>query len=161
MNIKMNEEPIVPVKAVMGLLKENTNQRNEALAQNGYDKRKIQTLTKSHIETLSRLVKYEGMSIIEEVFDYALKNGIFINCSSKIVEVKTKIVFTTKANVKKAHYTIYNTFLESVNEKNGSEPKYYVGNFLISQFADKFKSLLHNSVKEGHTYKNIEDYFNL
>lgn len=91
-----------------------------------------------HIKTLARLLKYEGKQILDEMFDYAVNTGMFLKCSSSVVNLKTKVdIYVPKHKVKTmqyAHYTIYDNYYKSAKEND--EPIYYLGNFLITEFKE-------------------------
>ena len=140
---------------------ENTKKFNEPIGSIYYEKMKNKELCCKYFETIGRLIKYEGMNIFEEVFQFAIKNEVSVFCSSAILGVKSKICYTTHQNVRKAHYSIDNHYLFPVNDEIGFLPVKYKGKFLIKQFETKFRSLLHTEVKEGYSYEKIEDYFNI
>jgi hypothetical protein len=90
-----------------------------------------------HIHTLGRLAKYEGAEILEEMFAYAVKSGMFIKCNSAVVGVKTRVArYFPKHKVKVeqyAHYTNYDNYLQRA-ETADEAPIYYEGNFLIKSY---------------------------
>lgn len=147
----------VPLGAVMGLLKQNTAERNSASTQLHYAEIKIRESKEGHFATLGRLVKYEGLPIIEEALDYAKKSGLFVECESKWVGVKTVVKnYTTKSGkTQLAHYTIYDKFLEYV-KKGDEQPKSYKGYFLYTAFAERLEQYRNNSVQ---SFKRVADLF--
>jgi hypothetical protein len=72
----------VPVAPVMGLLRENTAQRDYAESKLAHANSKIKELNALHIAALARLMKYEGDAILLEVYNFAVENGMFINCEN-------------------------------------------------------------------------------
>jgi hypothetical protein len=157
----INEEPKtktpVPLGIVCGLLHKHTEQRNHAEISLHYANIQIRESKEGHIATLGRIVKYEGLPIIDEALEYAKTAGLFIPCNSKFVDIKTIVGnYTTKAGkTYKAHFTNHNKFLEKC-KKGDEEPKYYNGYFLYKTYADKFEPYRNNSVK---SFNKIEDLF--
>lgn len=147
----------VPLAAVMARLGDNTYQRNDALHKLQYANIKIRESKEGHVATLGRLYKYEGQPIIEEVLEYAKTAGMFITCDSKFVGVKTRVGdYTTKAGkVFKAHFSIYNNYLEKCKTPD-EEPKNYKGNFLYQTYAEHLEQHLNQSVQ---SFNKIEDLF--
>lgn len=94
------------IGAVMKLLKTNTTQRN--IYNNGLQNAntKIRDSKELHFATLGRLVKYEGMSIIEEALEYAKNAGLFFECESKYIGVLTGYVHILTSEVKYQLHTI-------------------------------------------------------
>jgi hypothetical protein len=144
----------VPIGAIMSALHGKT----VALR---YQETKSRELTGLHIQTLGRLVKYEGQSAINEAFDYMVEGGAFIKVNSRLIGVKTHVAdYKTKSGkIIKAHYTHNNHYLETA-KKGDLEPKYYEGNFHIKEFAEQFRSLLRRA-DEKSDWKTITDFFNL
>ena len=150
-------ERVVPIGAVMARLATNTAERNASAMGLHYANIKIRESKDGHIATLGRLVKYEGVPIIDEVLEYAKSAGIFIGCESKHIGVMTKIIPYTnkKGKTAPAHYTIYDKFLEMV--KVGDEqPKSYRGFFLYKTYAEQFDKYLDKSVQ---SFIKIDDLF--
>jgi len=148
----------VPLAAVMARLHDNTYQRNEAEYQLQYANIKIRESKEGHVATLGRLFKYEGQPIIDEALEYASTAGMFITCDSKYVGVKTRVGdYTTKAGkVFKAHFTIYNSFLEKCKNPD-EEPKDYKGHFLYKTYAEQLEKYRNHSVQ---SFITLEDLFN-
>jgi hypothetical protein len=90
-----------------------------------------------------------------------IQNGAFIKLDSKILGVKSHIgdYKTKKGKIIKAHYTHYDHYLETATEDD-LEPKHYVGNFLVKEFAEILHQYLRlPTEKDTHEYKTIQDYF--
>jgi hypothetical protein len=160
MNAQLNNEEQpkqVPLGAVMAKLATNTAQRNGAEGALHYAEIKIRESKEGHIATLGRLVKYEGLPIIEEALDYAKTAGLFVDCDSKWVGVKTVIQnYTTKSGkTQLAHHTTYGKFLEYV-KKGDEQPKSYKGYFLYKTYAEHLEQYRNNSVQ---SFKRINDLF--
>jgi hypothetical protein len=153
--LKKDDQP--PLGAVMAKLAKNTVQRNNAESALNYAEIKIRASKEGHIATLGRLVKYEGLPIIEEALDYAKSAGMFVKCDSKCIGVKTYLFPYTNKNGKSApaHFSIYDTFLEMAKEGD-QEPKYYKGNFLYKTYAEQFEKYRNNSVQ---SFVKINDLF--
>ena len=147
----------VPIGAVMAKLHTNTHQRNCAENALHYAEIKIRESKEGHFATLGRLVKYEGLPIIEEALDYASKSGLFVECESKWVGVKTIVKnYTTKSGkTQLAHHTIYDKFLEYV-KKGDEQPKSYKGYFLYKTYAEQLEQYRNNSVQ---SFKRVADLF--
>jgi len=147
----------VPLGVVCGLLHKHTEQRNNAEISLHYAKIQIRESKEGHIATLGRIVKYEGLPIIEEALEYAKCAGLFIPCNSKFVDTKTTVGdYTTKAGkTYKAHFTGNKKFLEKCKEGD-EEPKYYDGYFLYKTYADILEQYRNNSVK---SFNKIDDLF--
>jgi hypothetical protein len=147
----------VPIGVVCGLLHKNTQQRNNAQVSLHYANIQIRESKEGHIATLGRIVKYEGLPIIEEALQYAKNAGIFVPCNSKFVDTKTTVGdYTTKAGkTYKAHFTGNKKFLEKCKEGD-EEPKYYNGYFLYKTYADILEQYRNNSVQ---SFNKIEDLF--
>ena len=111
----------------------------------------------TQIETYGRLYKYEGKPIIEETLAYAEENGLFIQCDSKFIGLKTKISPVVKGKKEfLAHLTHYNKFLKKAQD--GDVPESYNGNFLYKSFKPQFDALLKKNPK---SFTCLEDLFNL
>jgi hypothetical protein len=110
-----------------------------------------------HIATLGRLFKYEGLKIIDEALKYAIKEGLFIYCSSEIVGLKTIIKeYTNKKGIKSlAHYSIYDNFIE-IAKDGDKEPKYYNGNFLYKNYVKEFEKY---RCYDFETFVTLNDLF--
>lgn len=150
-------EPSVRVmKAMIG---KQTRQRDEAKSQLHYAEIKIRESKEGHFATLGRLVKYEGVPIIEEALDYAKTAGLFIACESKFVGVMTQVKpYTNKKGVTSlAHYSIYDKFLEIAKEGD-QEPKSYNGYFLYKNFADHLEQYRNNSVQSFNKVSDLFDF---
>jgi hypothetical protein len=152
------ESKQVPLGAVMSLLGQNTKQRNIANADLHYANKIIRESKEGHFATLGRIVKYEGLPIIEEALEYARTSGLFINCNSKYLNIKTKIepYYNKKGQKSLAHYTIYGSFLEKA--KDGDEPKFYTGNFLYKDYAEHLEQYRNNSVKNFNKLADLFDF---
>jgi len=155
---KLKADPApLEAKMVLGKLGKICEERN-------YAERSLRSTTQNlyksnhkQVETFGRLYKYEGESIIQETLDYAEKNGLFIQCESKIIGVYTKIVTVEKGQkVSQAHFTHYNRNLKKA--KKGDVPESYKGNFLYKEFKSQFDALLKKSPK---SFTRLEDLFKL
>lgn len=153
------EERPVPVGAVMAKLRDNTSQRNDLYWELKGANRKTQTIQEKHIETLGRLLKYEGSSIIEEIYDFAWANSMAVYCNSAVFDIKTTIgeYKNKKGKISMAHYTIYGHYLGSVDQM-GLEPVYYDGNFNIRKYQLVLKERINYAAKN---VSKIEDIFDL
>jgi hypothetical protein len=138
MNTTEEQPKPVPVAAVMSLLRNNTQQRDTASNHLEHANRKLRNEKDLHIATLGRLFKYEGWEIIDEALEYAIKEGLFISCSSEIIGLKTVVKEYTnkKGKTLLAHYSVYGNFIE-IAKDGDKEPKYYNGNFLYKNYVYK------------------------
>ena len=150
-------ETQIPIGAVMKLLKTNTTQRN--IYNDGLHdaNTKIRESKELHFATLGRLVKYEGLSIIEEALEYAKNAGLFFECESKYIGVLSVIrPYTNKrGKISLAHYTHYGHFIRLAKE--GEQPISYIGYFLYKDFANKLQPYRNNAIS---TFSKINDIFN-
>jgi hypothetical protein len=154
----MTEEREIPIAAVLSKLKQNTSQRNElAGALDGANKKNICLKTRVILEK-SRLIKYEGPAIIDEIFEFAVDNSMFVNCYSAIVGCKSEIKpYKLKSGkTVDAHHTIYGHYLGSVKDM-GPEPTYYNGNFMVKTYEDIFKSRLNYGITECSSLESVFD----
>lgn len=145
-----------PLGAVMGMLAENTAQRDNAQANNAYLNGEIRTHISKHMELLGRLSKYENT--IDEAMEYAVSKGLFLSCDSEKIGVLSTIKNYTnkKGKSHKAHFSVYGTYLEKC-KKEGEPPKSYKGNFLYKTYKAQFDALRN----ERTTFDKFEDLFNL
>ena len=145
-----------PLGAVMGLLAENTAQRNSADINNAHLNKKIHEHIDQHMELLGRLSKYENT--IDEAMEYAVSKGFFLSCDSEKIGVLSTIKNYTnkKGKSHKAHFSVYGTYLEKC-KKEGEQPKSYKGNFLYKTYKTQFDALRN----ERTTFDKFEDLFNL
>ena len=147
----------VPIGAVMSLLSNNTQQRNINKMQLDSANNKIRCYKEQHLETLGRLFKYEGTTIIDEAYEYAKSSGMFVATDSvNVGELSTISEYENKSGKKSpAHFTKYGRFIEMAKEGN-TTPKSYKGYFLIKDYDEKLKPLLNYNITE---FKKIEDLF--
>ena len=159
----MNEETPrpVPVGAVMGLLRENTKQRDGYSYELTQSNNKNRSLIDIHVETLGRLIRYEGQSVIEEAFDFMCDHGAFIKLNSQLLDIKTNLrEIVAKGKKRIAHYTHYNHFHSYANE--GDEGKFYEGNFRIGEFKNYLYPMLRrNDEWTPSAFKTIASFFNI
>jgi hypothetical protein len=161
-NANLNEETVAPVRpvpvgAVMGMLRDNTFERNENAYHLSQANDKNRSLIDIHVETLGRLVRYEGQSSIEEAFDFMCESGAFIKLNSQLLNIKTTIVHQiSKGKNRRVHRTHYNHFQSYAADKE--EPKYYDGNFRIGEFKNILYPML-RSVSKPSAFKTIADFF--
>ena len=120
-----------------------------------------------HIHTLGRLAKYEGAEILDEMFAYAVKSGMFVKCNSEVVGVKTRVAkYIPKHKVKVeqyAHYTNYDNYLQRA-ETADEAPIYYEGNFLIKSYEPILRERLMAVKAEWSPFqeiKNVNDLLGL
>ena len=118
----------------MAKLKQNTEQRNDANADNKYLQRKNASLMDTQFKTFGRLVKYEP-SVFQEVLAYAEANGAMLNCESSFVgEFSTIGNYTTKkGKTFKAHFTKYGTYIRKC-ESDDEQPISYKGYFPYTKY---------------------------
>jgi len=147
----------VPIGAVMSLLKNNTTQRDIKSGQLDSANNKIRCFKSQHVETLGRLFKYEGVAIIDEAYEYAKTNGMFVATESvNVGELSVIGVYENKSGKKSpAHFTKYGRFIEMAKEGN-TTPKSYKGYFLMKDYDEKLKPLLNYTITE---FSKIEDLF--
>jgi hypothetical protein len=147
----------VPIGAVMSKLGVNTHQRDIAQNQLHYAQIKIRESKEGHIATLGRLLKYEGLPIIEEALEYAKTAGLFVECESKFVGVTTTIKeYKTKSGKKfLAHFTIYDSYISKVTDGD-DKPKSYKGYFLYKNYAEQLEKYRNNNIT---TFTKINDLF--
>jgi len=147
----------VPLGAVMSKLCVNTQQRDAAQNQLHYAQIKIRESKEGHIATLGRLLKYEGLPIIEEALEYAKTAGLFVECESKFVGVTTTIKeYKTKSGKKfLAHFTIYDSYISKVTDGD-DKPKSYKGYFLYKNYAEQLEKYRNNNIT---TFTKINDLF--
>lgn len=133
-----DEDPPVPVGAVMAKLKENTSQRNDANATNHYLSNRLQSLMNTQFKTFGRLVKYDP-SVFEEVIKYAEDNNVMIHIDSHIIgKYSVMGEYTTKAGKKFiAHYTINGHYIRKAEKDEN--PISYKGYFPYNKFKHLFK----------------------
>jgi hypothetical protein len=119
------------------------------------------------IHTLGRLAKYEGAEILDEMFAYAIKSGMFVKCNSEVVGVKTRVArYFPKHKVKVeqyAHYTNYDNYLQRA-ETADEAPIYYEGNFLIKSYEPILRERLMAVKAEWSPFqeiKNVNDLLGL
>ena len=124
----------IPLGAVMGKLKDNTAQRNNAYERNDFLNRKNASLMDTQFKTFGRLVKYEP-SVFQEVLAYAEKNNAMLNCESSFVgEFSTIGDYTTKkGKTFKAHFTKYGGYLRKC-ESDDETPISYKGYFPYTKY---------------------------
>jgi hypothetical protein len=151
------DKNIVPLGAVMGLLGNNTAQRNNAEFSLQQSQNKVRNQQALHIKTLGRLYQHQGVEIINEVFEYAKQEGIFIPCDSEKIGILSVIKDYTNKQKKTspAHFTIYGKFIEMV-KKDNLVPKSYKGYFLYKTYEEQFKNYINYSVEK---FDKIEDIF--
>jgi hypothetical protein len=144
------------LNSVMGLLKNNTQSRNYYENALNSANNIIRESKEGHFATLGRLVKYEGLPIIEEALDYAKQAGLFCECESKYLDVYSAIEeYTTKSGkVKKAHFTRYGKFIKSAKEND--KPVNYKGYFLYREFSEKLEKYRNNDIT---TFRKLNDLF--
>ena len=151
---KMKEE-LTPILA--GKLGKACKERDESKQSLEYTKQNLYKSNDKQVETYGRLYRYEGKEVIEETLEYAEQNGLFIQCDSKFIGIKTKISTVVKGKKEfLAHLTHYNRFLKKAQE--GDVPESYKGNFLYKSFKPQFDALLKKNPK---TFTCLEDLFNL
>jgi hypothetical protein len=143
----------------MKRLATNTQQRNILDGMLKGANNKAKTLQEKHIETLGRLHKYEGSKILEEIFDFAVKNSMMIHCNSAVVGVKTTVAeyISKKGKLSMAHYTVYGHYLGSVRDM-GEEPVYYNGNFSVKEHKAELEERINYVAKD---VRSLEDIFDL
>ena len=145
----------IPIGAVMGLLKTNTTERNNAEYSLKQSQNKVRNQQELHIKTLGRLYKYQGIEIINEVFEYAKQEGVFISCDSEKIGILSVIKDYTNKQKKTfpAHFTIYGKYIDKV-DKDNLVPKSYKGYFLYKNYEEQFNKYIDYSVD---TFEKIED----
>jgi hypothetical protein len=152
-----DDNKIVPLGAVMGLLGNNTAQRNNAEGLLKQTQNKVRNQQALHIKTLGRLYQHQGVEIINEVLEYAKQEGIFIPCDSEKIGILSVIQDYTNKQKKtfKAHFTIYGKYIDKV-DKNNLVPKSYKGYFLYKKYEEQFKNHINYSIEK---FDKIEDIF--
>jgi hypothetical protein len=140
----------VPLAPVMGLLRENTAQRNYAESKLVHANSKIKELNALHIATLARLMKYEGGAILLEVYKFAVENDMFINCASSLFNVKFRVgeyKAKNSGHISQAHYTYYGHYFELT--------KYMVWNQSSTMVISLLKNFKKNFVRYIYRCTNL------
>jgi len=154
---KLKEEEPLEAKMVLGKLSVACQERDATQRNLDYTQQNLYKSNNKQVETYGRLYRYEGKEVIEETLEYAEKNGLFIQCDSKFIGLKTKISPVVKGKKEfLAHLTHYNRFLKKAQE--GDVPESYKGNFLYKSFKPQFDALLKKNPK---SFTCLEDLFNL
>jgi hypothetical protein len=160
---KKEEPPFDPkLGAVMRKCGEAVQTANYQASLLNHQQAKLMSKDELHIHTLGRMVKYEGMAIVEEVWEYAVANMFITKINSINLGIKSQVLPVVNKKTKKttyAHHTKYGHFISAC--EMDAEPIYYTGNFLVKENIEKLRPLLITEIQRGKEYKNLTDYFNL
>ena len=160
---KKEDPPFDPkLGAVMRKCGEAVQTANYQASLLNHQQAKLMSKDELHIHTLGRMVKYEGMTIVEEVWEYAVANMFITKINSINLGIKSQVLPVVNKKTKKTtygHHTKYGHFISAC--EMDAEPIYYTGNFLVKENIEKLRPLLITEIQRGKEYKNLTDYFNL